>query len=51
MGLLVNGAGDFIMPMPHKVKLANFFFASFATDKVSQVSEILSMEKMNYRHH
>lgn len=36
------------MARTHKVKLANFFFALFATDKVSHISEILLKEKMNY---
>lgn len=48
MGLLLSGAGDFRMARTHKVKLANFFFALFATDKVSHISEILLKEKMNY---
>lgn len=44
VGLLLNGAGDLIMAKTRIIQLANAFFASFATDKVSQVSQILSKE-------
>lgn len=43
---MFSGAGDFLKAKTYEVKLANFFFALLVTDKVSQVSEILS-KKMN----
>lgn len=44
VGLLLNGARDLIMAKTRIIQLANAFFASFATDEVSQVSQFLSKE-------